>query len=170
MKAVNRAIVTLTNMTVRARRKRTTPEHLLLLVPHCLQNSKCDVRMDIDMTACRLCGRCQVKDLIKLAEEYGIRRAIATGGELALQRTRDKSVQAVVAVACEKELRQGIFAAFPKAILGVVNERPHGPCKDTRVNLDDVRHAIEWFLRENKLETRSSKSETKNGGQTRSSH
>jgi len=105
------------------------------------------VRMDDDMTACRLCGRCQVKDLIEIAEHYSIRRAIATGGELALQRTKDESIHAVVAVACEKELRQGILAAFPKAILGIVNERPCGPCKDTRVDLASVRRAIEWFLR-----------------------
>jgi len=28
-----------------------------------------------------------------------------------------------------------------------VNERPNGPCKDTCVDLDGVRRAIEWFLR-----------------------
>lgn len=146
MKAVDRTIVALNNMTVRVRHKRTAPEHLLLLVPHCLQNSRCDVRLDDGMTACRRCGRCQVKALIELAESYGIRRAIVSGGELALERTRDESVRAVVAVACEKELRQGILAAFPKAIIGIANERPFGPCKDTCVNLDDVRRAIEWFL------------------------
>jgi hypothetical protein len=147
VKSVDRAIVSLSNMTVRARRTRTPADRLLLVVPHCLQNSRCEVRLDTDLTTCRLCGRCQVKDLIRLAEQYGIRRAIATGGELALERTRDESVRAVVAVACEKELRQGILAAFPKAVLGVVNERPCGPCKDTRVKLADVRRAIEWFLR-----------------------
>ena len=57
-------------------------------------------------------------------------------------------VKAVVAVACGKELRQGVLGVFPKAVLGVVNLWPHGPCKDTDVALEAVEEAIRWFLRE----------------------
>jgi len=146
VKAIDRAIITLSNMTVRVRRKRTAPEHLLLLLPHCIQNSECDQRLGIDMATCKRCGKCQVKDMLEIAEHYGIRSVMATGGELALKKVKDKSVHAVVAVACEKELREGILSCFPKAVLAVTNERPYGPCKDTCVVLDDVRQAIEWFL------------------------
>ena len=53
----------------------------------------------------------------------------------------------IVAVACQKELRDGVLAVFPKAVLTIANTRPHGPCVDTDVDLDKVRDAIEWFLR-----------------------
>jgi hypothetical protein len=146
VKAADRAIVSLSNFTVRARHKRTTSEHLLLILPHCLQNSKCQQRLDAELCNCRRCGKCQVKELIELAEGHKVRVVMASGGELALQHAKDRSVHAVVAVACEKELRQGILAAFPKAVLGIINERPHGPCKDTRVNVEAVRKAVKWFL------------------------
>jgi hypothetical protein len=60
---------------------------------------------------------------------------------------RDKSVKGLIAVACEKELKEGMFGVFPKAALGVINLRPNGPCTDTDVDLDELRKAIEWFLR-----------------------
>ena len=50
-------------------------------------------------------------------------------------------------IACTKELRQGILAAFPKAVIGVVNAWTVGPCKDTDVDLTEVERAIQWFLR-----------------------
>jgi hypothetical protein len=88
-----------------------------------------------------------VKDILELAEEFGVQCAVATGGRLALQRVKEDGVRGVVAVACEKELSQGIRGAFPKAVLAVTNLRPHGPCKDTDVSLLEVRKAIQWLLR-----------------------
>ena len=64
-----------------------------------------------------------------------------------IKRAREAGVKAVVAVACEKELKQGIRAAFPKAVIGVINTRPKGPCFDTDVDLNEVERAIEWLLR-----------------------
>ena len=82
-----------------------------------------------------------------MAERLGVRVSVATGGELALEEARGDGVRAVVAVACPKELRAGIFGTWPKPVLAVENERPHGPCKDTRVDVDELRSALEFFLR-----------------------
>lgn len=41
-----------------------------------------------------------------------------------------------------------MLASFPKAVIGVVNVWPKGPCKDTDVDVDAVERAIQWFLRE----------------------
>lgn len=134
------------NRLTRLRRPRCKPENLLLLVPSCLQYSSCPHRVTADLANCKRCGKCQVKDIIELGEEYGVQCAIATGGRLALKRVKAEDVKAVVAVACAKELREGMRATFPKPVLGVINLQPCGPCKDTQVEMSKVREAIEWFL------------------------
>lgn len=144
---LDRRIVSLNNLAVKVRRKRTTPDGLLLLFPSCLQHSECKQNIRHDLSNCKRCGRCKVKDMLEVGDTYGIACAIATGGLLALQAVKKENVSAVVAIACEKELREGILAALPKAVIGVVNMRPHGPCKDTDVNMAEVRKAVEWFLR-----------------------
>ncbi len=144
---LDRQIVRLNNFTVRLRRKRAQAAGILLLFPHCLQNSKCPHKITSDLSLCKRCGKCKVKDILELAETLGVQCAVATGGRLALERVKQDGVHAVVAVACEKELSQGVRGAFPKAVIAVENLRPHGPCKDTDVELGEVRKAIEWLLR-----------------------
>ena len=140
-------IIRLNNLSVKLRRKRSAPGGIMLLFPHCLQNSKCAQKITHDLGACKRCGKCKVKDVLELAEELGVQCAVATGGRLALERVKEDGVHAVVAVACEKELSQGIKGAFPKAIIAIPNLRPRGPCKDTDVDLAQVRKAIQWLLR-----------------------
>ena len=135
------------NLLTRIRRPRCAPEQLMLLFPSCLQRSACPQKISLDLGQCRRCGKCKVKDIIELSEEYGTQCVVATGGRLALLRAREGDVKVVVAVACEKELRSGILGLFPKPALGVINLRPHGPCRDTDVDLQEVEEAIRWFLR-----------------------
>ena len=145
---MSRLIVGLSNLLTRARRTRVKPEELLMLFPRCLQNSDCPCNIVKDVANCKHDRKCKVGDLIDLAEKYGCRIVFATGGQLALREVKAESIRAVVAVACNKELRMGILAAFPKAVIGVPNTCPHGPCADTDVDLDKVEKAIQWFLRE----------------------
>ena len=54
--------------------------------------------------------------------------------------------RAIVAVACERDLTGGIQESYPIPVIGVLNDRPHGPCRDTRVDLSKVEGAISFFL------------------------
>jgi len=139
-------LVRLSNALTRIRRKRVRPENLLLLLPSCLQNSDCDAKLVTDVHNCKRCGNCTIKNLVELADRYGIRIAVASGGRLALQHVKSEDVHAVVAVACELELKQGMLKSFPKAVLGIANIRPHGPCVDTDVDLSRVEDAVRRFL------------------------
>ena len=145
---MSRLVVGLSNLLTRARRKHVRPENLLLLFPHCLQWSDCPQNVSGNIDNCKLCGKCKIAKLIELSRERGIKYEVASGGRLALTKVKDPDVKAVVAVACSKELRQGILAAFPKAVIGVVNLWPKEPCKDTDVDTAEVERAIDWFLRE----------------------
>ena len=146
MEVIDKQFVSLSNMMTKLRKKKCPPEALLLLFPHCIQNSKCKQNIKHDLNECKRCGKCKVKDLLEISEEYGISIAIASGGRIALKRVMAEEVQGVVAIACEKELRTGLMAAMPKAIFAVPNLRPHGYCIDTDVYMDDVLKAIERFL------------------------
>jgi hypothetical protein len=50
-------------------------------------------------------------------------------------------------VACERDLSSGIQDTYPLPVYGVLNERPHGPCLDTMVQLDHVEKALRMFLK-----------------------
>lgn len=150
MEVIDKQFVSLSNMMTKLRKKKCPPEGLLLLFPHCIQNSKCKQNIKHDLNECKRCGKCKVKDLLEISEEYGISIAIASGGRIALKRVMAEEVQGVVAIACEKELRTGLMAAMPKAIFAVPNLRPNGYCVDTDVYMDDVLKAIERFLVHNK--------------------
>ena len=141
------AIVSLSNSLTKIRHPKCAPERVLLLMPSCLQGSECKHRLlNDDFSQCRRCGACKIKDVLELAEEYGVKPFIAAGGRLAAERANSDDVDAVVAVACTKELKEGVKAVFPKPVLTVYNEQPHGPCVDTDVTLGAVREAIEQFL------------------------
>ena len=150
MEVIDKQFVSLSNMMTKLRKKKCPPEALLLLFPHCIQNSKCKQNIKHDLNECKRCGKCKVKDLLEVSEEYGISIAIASGGRIALKRVMAEEVQGVVAIACEKELRTGLMAAMPKAIFAVPNLRPNGYCVDTDVYMDDVLKAVERFLVHNK--------------------
>ena len=145
--AMGRRVVKLLNLATHLRGSRCEAGRLLILFPSCLQRSECPQKITADLSNCLRCGRCRVKDLLELAEQHGCRVAIATGGRLAVEVARGDAVDAIVAVACEKELQGGMMAALPKPTLGVINLRPHGPCKDTGVDLEEVEKAVNRFLR-----------------------
>lgn len=136
-------IIDLNNRLVRAQGLKT--KRILLLLPHCLQINDCDVRITNDIYNCKRCGRCNIKDLIGVAEENNLKLFVATGGNLARRIVSDVRPEAVVAVACERDLSSGIADAYPLPVLGIPNERPFGPCFNTRVDLTKVKEAIEFF-------------------------
>ncbi len=150
MEVIDKQLVSLNNLMTKLRKKKCPPEDLLLLFPHCIQNSKCKQNIKHDLNECKRCGNCKVKDLLELSEEYGISIAVASGGRIALQKVMADEVKGVVAIACEKELRTGLMATMPKAIFAIPNLRPHGYCVDTDVYIDDVLNAIKWFIRHHK--------------------
>ncbi len=143
-----RFFVRFNNVLTRLRRTRVRPEELLLLVPRCLQRNGCSQTLGETIDDCNACGQCSVTELLAIRDEFGIRCSMAAGGREALAFVAGPRVKAVVAVACEKELTQGILAVFPKPVLGVLNIQTNGPCRNTRLDPDTVRAAVQSMLRQ----------------------
>jgi len=120
---------------------------ILILLPHCLQVNECNIRITNDIYNCKRCGNCGINGLIGLAEQKGIRLFIATGGSMARKVLKDFHPDAVVAVACERDLSSGIVDSFPLPVLGIYNQRPEGPCFNTKVDIEKVKEAVEIFTR-----------------------
>ncbi|MDA8170100.1 MAG: DUF116 domain-containing protein [Nitrospiraceae bacterium] len=126
-------------------RERPAVKTLLLLLPHCLQTDECKIRITRNIYNCARCGKCGIKDIIGMADEFGIKLFVATGGNLARRIVKDVGPDAIVAVACERDLSSGISDSFPLPIFGVCNERPFGPCLNTKVDLVKLKQAILVF-------------------------
>ena len=140
-------IIKWNNRLVRWRRIKVRPEEILLLLPHCLHRQSCRQNVVHSLDECKRCGACCVGDLAGIRDDFGVVACIAGGGREALARTKQPGIKAVVAVACEKELVQGIFASFPKPVTGIVNVTPEGPCKNTLADPEKVIKAIESLTR-----------------------
>ncbi len=122
------------------------PEELLLLMPHCLQNSRCKMRLTYSIDNCKRCGECPIDALLELSDRYGIHLAVATGGTIARRIVVERRPRMILAVACERDLASGIQDTYPLPVFGVMNFRPHGPCFDTNVSLEALENAIRKFM------------------------
>jgi hypothetical protein len=156
---VRGSFVEVNNSLVRASSMLVHGDRLLLLLPHCLQSFECPHRVTSEVRNCRRCGGCEISDLLDMCDTYGIKMSIATGGTLARRVIVETRPKAIVAVACERDLTSGIQDAYPIPVIGVLNERPYGPCRDTRVDLSRVEAAIGFFLRRGATAPRTSPSE-----------
>jgi len=140
---VQHAFVAVNNELVLAQcRNGRPPRNVLLLMPHCLQDQDCNVKITHRVENCKRCGKCPIKGLLEMAEKYGVELAVATGGTIARRIVLEKRPDLIIAVACERDLTSGIQDTTPLPVYGIFNERPFGPCLNTRVALERVESVL----------------------------
>ena len=142
---VQQSFVEVNNLLVRAKCGDDKPKRVLLLMPHCLQFNDCAIKITSDAYKCQACGKCKIKDLVELAKKHDVHLSVATGGTLARRRVAEAKPEAIIAVACERDLTSGIQDAYPLPVIGILNDRPYGPCFNTSVDIDKVAEALEFF-------------------------
>jgi hypothetical protein len=140
---MQQSFIALNNQLVRAKRLRVTADEALILLPHCIQLFNCAIKITGDVDKCVRCGKCDISGLAELARSRGIDIAVATGGTLARKIIVEKRPRFILAVACERDLTSGIRDAYPLPVIGVLNRRPHGPCFNTNIILEEVSQALE---------------------------
>jgi len=89
------------------------PSERVLLLPHCLRRSKtCKATYDVEGLQCAKCdASCSVNRLKEAALKNGYKGlCVAPGGKLAIKYVKTKQPNAVLAVACDKELMEGVQA------------------------------------------------------------
>ena len=153
---VRRAFVAVNNDLVMAEARLVPPEKLLILLPQCLQNHECNVRVTGNVgnvLNCKACGKCKIKNLVALSKKYHVDIAVATGGTLARKIVADKRPDVIIAVACERDLTSGIQDTYPIPTYGILNRRPNGPCFDTDVDIERVERGMIAFLGDERRQT-----------------
>ncbi|MDR3569507.1 MAG: DUF116 domain-containing protein [Syntrophobacteraceae bacterium] len=144
---VQHAFVAVNNELVLAQCKNGKPlKSVLLLMPHCLQDKDCQVKVTHRVQNCKRCGKCTIKALLELSEKYGAHMAVATGGTIARRIVIDTRPDLIIAVACERDLTSGIQDTTPLPVFGIFNLRPFGPCLNTSVALDRVEAVLKTVL------------------------
>jgi hypothetical protein len=144
---LQRLLICVNNVLVRGSKRRPA-KRLLLLLPHCLQRSECNIKITYNVYNCEGCGKCEIKNFTEMAKSLGLYLFVATGGTIARRIVVDTKPEAIVAVACERDLSSGVIDTYPLPILGIINERPFGPCFNTKVDINKVKDALSFFAGE----------------------
>jgi hypothetical protein len=137
-----RAFININNEIVRSLVQNKKPENILVLLPHCLQLEDCDLKLTSDIGKCVGCGKCDIKDLVEIAERYNLSINVATGGTVARRIVKESRPDVILAVACERDLLSGIQDTYPLPVIGFCNRRPNGECRSTRVNVRMIEDEI----------------------------
>ena len=117
------------NALVYAAGRNLKSKSLLVLLPRCLS------RETREMTTA-------------LAQQYGVTIFTATGGSSARQMVKSCHPDAIIGVACERDLVAGISDVSKKiTVIGIANIRPEGPCKNTSIDLKEFEEAIKFLLK-----------------------
>jgi uncharacterized protein len=125
---VENAAVKVYDALALARKRKVSGGELLLLIPRCLAK---------DM----------LEGVLRVAGKYKIPVFVATRGQLARRVIRERRPRAVVAVACERDMVSGLHDVAGKVpVLGLTLTLPSGPCKDTRLDLDQLEEWVRAYV------------------------
>lgn len=138
--------IQLNNILVNSENKGYRPEDVLVLLPHCLQNSDCLYKVTGDLKNCCRCGKCCIGTIAVIVEKAGVKAAVATGGTLARSIIEKTRPGIILSVACERDLASGIADVSGIPVVGMVNSRPNGPCFNTLVDVEEFKKKLYEIL------------------------
>ncbi len=121
---------------------------ILVLLPRCLQWADCPYKVSQEVHQCRRCGRCAISDIVEETDALGVATFVSTGGTQARRLVKERRPKVIVAVACERELTEGIRDVGNIPVVAVINDRPEGPCFNTDVDAGCVTLAIKELIAE----------------------
>ena len=122
------SFVLVSNAISRAMKRKGREEELLILQPRCLAKE-------------------EIQAINALKERYPLEVLTVSGGELARKKVREMKPTAVIGVACERDLVSGIRDVGQRiSVIGIANQRPDGPCRNTRINMDELISAVEFYV------------------------
>ncbi len=102
-------------------------DELLVLIPRCLSKT---VRQELQ----------------QMTDEREISCRIAAGGSEARDILKDRKPKGIIAVACERDLFAGVSDVPPQIpVIAIANSRPDGPCRNTTIDLVQLKDAIDFF-------------------------
>ena len=144
---IRESFVQVNNSFLKTNTQKFYAENILVLLPHCLQNYDCIYRVTNNIDVCQDCGKCTIQTFKNIKEDYKINVAIATGGTLARKIIVQTKPKCIIAVACQRDLVDGLLDVFPIPVYGVLNETPNGPCINTTVNVEKIKEFLTHIIK-----------------------
>jgi len=124
---IGNSFIKVSNSLIMTTRWKISRSKIIILLPRCL-------RKPIQ------------KQIISIAEKYQCLIFTVPGGELARKIIAEKKPLAVIGIACERDLLSGIRDVHHIPVIGIPNQRPEGPCKNTTVDYHKIEDAVKFFL------------------------
>lgn len=122
------SFVKVSNSLSQATKPKMREEKLLLLLPRCLSKE-------------------ELRGINELKNVYPLEVHTVSGGELARKKVKEMRPTAVIGVACERDLVSGIRDVGKKiSVIGIPNQRPEGPCRNTHIDMTELIRAIEFYV------------------------
>ncbi|MGL4628654.1 DUF116 domain-containing protein [Cetobacterium sp.] len=123
--------------------KKIDIKKIAILLPHCIQKYDCNLKITNNVENCKKCGLCDISEILKIQDEFtSINVKVATGGTLARMYLKEYKPNLVIAIACKRDLTSGIRDSFPMPVYGLFNKIVEGPCKNTRVAVNEIRKVL----------------------------
>lgn len=141
-KSIRYIYIELNNIVVESYNKKYDARDIMILLPHCLQNSQCGLKVTSDPELCRQCGKCKIGVLLKYAKDNGLNLFVATGGTVARNIVKKTKPGIIISVACERDLMSGISDIKGIPVIGIINKQPNGPCINTDVDVEGIINKI----------------------------
>ncbi|MFA4855425.1 MAG: DUF116 domain-containing protein [archaeon] len=136
--------------------KETPYNQRVLFLPHCLRNSKeCKAKSTDEGLQCRRCGKCNIAELLTIADELGYQGAfVVPGGSMMQKIIKKQKPKATVGVCCYHEANLAFDFLRGTGIHAQVALLLQDGCKDTRANVAEAREKME-LIGKNVLEGNS---------------
>ncbi|MFH1824203.1 MAG: DUF116 domain-containing protein [Candidatus Firestonebacteria bacterium] len=139
--------IELNNCLIKSKKIKVSADKILILLPRCMQNNECKNDVRLDIKNCKGCGKCDIVKINSVIKNTNVRTIVVTGGEQAREAIMKFKPRIAMAVACERELISGLMDISPFYMVGIINIRQHGPCFNTKVNVDGLKEILDKFLR-----------------------
>ncbi|MGM0406048.1 MAG: DUF116 domain-containing protein [Thermoplasmatota archaeon] len=132
--------IVIKNRSYKKEFENTPKRDIIIFLPQCLRNSeKCEAELTDKGYECKHCGGCSISTIIKSANKLGYSDVfVVPGGSLVRSIIKEKRPGAIVGVACNYELVEGIEHASVHGIPTQSIPLLRGGCKDTKVDEEEV--------------------------------
>lgn len=119
---------------------------IMLLLPFCLQDTRCSHRIVWNVDNCVSCGACKIGELKEISHEKHVDLRIAVRSAFAPKFIRESKPDLVLALSCENESVKGILSVPEFPCYCVMIEHPNGFCINTTVDTESVLEIIDKFI------------------------
>ena len=134
------------NQRVREAFRDRQARRALILLPHCIQMSRCKAGILDDLQACYDCGLCPVGDYMNAALMNRWEGRITNRSHKAYREAREYRPDLVVAVSCTDRLLKGLTKMPESPCYVIPLVLPHGMCVDTDFSVPHVFAAMEALV------------------------